>query len=230
MSSLIVKLVKPRVFTIILFCLLMVYALLLLSTSGGTWSAGRAETSFMMGIGPCLKINKVYVDEKKTDQSIEIYWLNLFFNVVVCYVFALLIAILVGKYSRWFLSIVIIVLFITFLGSTIWSKYYWGYYIRRPGFDRRITKWEKVLTVTPVSTDIESDGSKVFVVNPKYSISGRIEDCRNHQYYGLEARILLALKENGMLPESPEYMDAELLRSLHGRLDDLGLLIEGKPR
>lgn len=229
MSSLIVKLIKPRVITIFMFFLIMVYSLLLASTGSGTWTASRGETTFLMGIGPCLEINKVYVDEKKIDQSIEIHWLNLFLNIAVSFVVALLITHLVGKYSRWLLSIVIIVLFFAFLGSTIWSKSYWGYFIRQPGFDKRITKWEKVLTVTPVSTQIESDDSKVFVVNPNYSILGRIEDGRNNRYYSLEARILIALKDSGKLPKSPEYMDAELLRSLHERLDSSGLLIEGYP-
>jgi len=229
MPSLIVKLIRPKVITIFMFFLIMGYSFFLASTGGGTWTANRGETTYLMGIGPCLEINKVYVDEKKIDQSIEIHWLNLFLNIAVFYVVALLITHLVGKYSRWLLSIVIIVLFLAFLGSTIWSKSYWGYFIRRPGFDKRITKWEKVLTVTPLSTQIESDGSKVFIVNPNYSILGRIEDGRNNRYYSLEARILIALKDSGKLPESPAHMDAELLRSLHERLDSSGLLIEGYP-
>jgi hypothetical protein len=229
MSSLIVKLIRPRVITIFMFFLIMVYSLLLASTGSGTWTASRGETTFLMGIGPCLEINKVYVDEKKIDQSIEIHWLNLFLNIAVSFVVALLITHLVGKFSRWLLSIVIIVLFLAFMGSTIWSKNYWGYFIRRPRFDKRITKWEKVLTVTPVSTQTESDDSKVLVVNPNYSISDRIEDGKKDRYHDLEARILIALKDSGKLPESPEYMDAELLRSLHERLDSSGLLIEGYP-
>jgi len=230
MLSLLVKLIRPRVITIFMFFLMMAYLLLAVSTSGSKITGNRAETTYLMGIGPCLEINTVYVDEKKIDRDIEIYWASLYLSIVICYVVSLMITHLVGKYSRWLFSIIILTLLLAFLGSTIWSKSYWGYFIKRPGFDRRITKWEKVLTVTPVSTDIESDGSKVLVVNPNYSISGRIEDGRDNKYYGLEARILITLKDSSMLPESPEYMDAELLRSLHGRLDGLGLLIEGKPR
>lgn len=231
MPSLIVKLFKPRVITIFMFFLIMVYSFFLSSNTRfkHTFFSDREETTLSLGVGPCLKINTVYIGGEKVDKDIEIHWLNLFLNIAVPFVVALLITHLVGKYSRWLLSIVIIVLFLAFLGSTIWSKSYWGYFIRRPGFDKRITKWEKVLTVTPLSTQIESDGSKVFVVNPNYSILGRIEDGRNNRYYSLEARILIALKDSGKLPESPEYMNAELLRSLHERLDSSGLLIEGYP-
>jgi len=229
MPSLIFKLIRPRVITIFMFCLVMVYSLLLPSTGSSKWMGRRRETTFLMGIGPCLEINTVYVDEKKIERDIEIDWPSLYLSVVVCYVAALLITHLVGKYSRWLLSIIILTLLLVFLGSTIWSKFYWGYFIRRPGFDKRITKWEKVLTVTPVSTKVQSDGSKVFVAEPRYSIVGRIEDGRNDRYYGLEARILIALKDNGKLPVSPVHMDAELLSSLQGRLDGLGLLIKGKP-
>jgi hypothetical protein len=182
-----------------------------------------------MGFGPCLAINAVYVDEKKVSQNIEINWLKLFLNIVVFYAIALLITLLVGKYSRWLLAIIILILFLAFLGSTSWSKNYWGYYIRRPGLDKRVRKWEKVLTITPVTTKVQEDKSKVFVAGSRSSIHESIEDGRNDRYYCLDARVLIALEDSGKLPDSPEQMNAELLGSLYEQIDKSGLLIEGKP-
>jgi len=120
-------------------------------------------------------------------------------------------------------------MFLAFLGSTIWSKSYWGYFIRRPGLDTRIIKWEKVLTVTPVSTEVQSGDKKVLIVDLSRSISNRIKYGRSDRYYCLDARILIALEDEGKLPDSPAHMNAEMLRSLHERLDSSGLLIEGYP-
>ena len=231
MCSLIVKLIKPRIITIIIFIFMMLYLSLLGSniSSKHTFKSDREETTLLLGIGPYLEINTVYLKKEKIDQRIEIHWLNLLLNVAVFYAVALLITHLVGKYSRWLLAVVILTLFLAFLGSTIWSKSYWGYYIRRPGLDTRIRKWEKVLTVTPVSTEVGPEDKKVLIVDTSRSISDRIEYGRNDRYYCLDARILIALEDEGKLPDSPAHMNAELLHSLHERLDSSGLLIEGYP-
>ncbi len=212
----------------------MAYSLLLAGTCSSRSGPDGGVSTDLFGIGPCLKITTSYVSEnyvvqKKIDQSIEIYWLNLFGNIAGFYVAALVMTHIAGKYSRWLFAIVILTLFLAFLGSTIWSRNYWGYFMSRPGLDARVKKWERVLTVTCVSTQAESDESKVFIADPGCSVADRIKDGRNDRYYCLDARALIALEDSGKLPDSPDHMEAELLRSLHGRLDSEGLLIEGEP-
>lgn len=230
MRATLINWIRPRVITIILFCLMTAYSLLLVSTGhshGGV--ARRIESTYLMGFGPCVQVKTVYVDDKKVEQSIEIYWLRVFINVAAFYVLALLITRLVGKHTRLLTSVIILTLLLAFLGAITASKMYWGYFLRRPGLDRRIRNWDRVISITPVSTERQADGTGIFVVDGSYSISNRIKYGRSDSYYCLDARILIALEDKGKLPDSPNRMEAELLSSLYGRLDSSGILVEGDP-
>lgn len=229
MLSLLVKWIRPRVITIILFCLMTVYSLLLVCTGHSHGVARRIESTYLMGFGPCVQVKTVYVDDKKAEQSIEVYWLRVFINVAAFYVLALLITQLVGKHTRLLTSVIILTLLLAFLGAITASKMYWGYFLRRPGLDRRIRNWDRVISITPVSTERQADGTGIFVVDGSYSISNKIKNDRSDSYYCLDGRILIALEDRGKLPDSPNRMEAELLRSLYGRLDSSGILVEGDP-
>ena len=89
---------------------------------------------------------------------------------------------------------------LSFLAAIGASKLYWGYFIRRPGLDRRVHQVEQVTTLTALRSVEQPDGSMRFVANDGYDIADRLSVCRDQRpwvsYYCLEERILAALAEH----------------------------------
>jgi hypothetical protein len=122
---------------------------------------------------------------------------------------------------------------LSFLAAIGASKLYWGYFIRRPGVDRRIGEIEQVISLTSVRSERQSDGSVRFVASNTYRIADGLSVCRDERpwisYYCLDERILVALDDLGKLPASPDHMSPDELAALYGQLEATQLLYDGAP-
>ena len=122
---------------------------------------------------------------------------------------------------------------LSFLAAIGISKSYWGYFIRRPGLDRRIHQVEQITTLTPLRSEKQPDGSVRFVTSDGYDIADRLSVCRDDRpwisYYCLGERILAALDDLGKLPASPERMPSHELAALYHWLEATQLLHRGAP-
>ncbi|MFC1762663.1 hypothetical protein ACFL6U_11355 [Planctomycetota bacterium] len=222
-----IKFIRPQWLTIILFALMMAGAMYFFNYNMGTYHAdGKDEESKLIGIGPCLEVTKIEVDNQQVDQYMVVHWGNLFLNISICYAIALMITRVVGKYQRGLLVVIALALCLAFIGALIWSKCVWGYCLLRPRLDKRILACDKILTITAVSTQVTSDGSMSFIVDPDYPVVEKAQG-KGERYYWLESRVLIALNKRGKLPDSPDHLETTSLRNLYGTLNDTGLLIDG---
>ena len=128
---------------------------------------------------------------------------------------------------------VCLVVILSFTAAIGVSKFYWGYYIRRPGLDRRVRAIEQVISLTAFRSERRSDGSVDLVPDERYSVHEQLTACRDERpsrsYYCLSGRVLVALADQGLLPAASEQLPAEALDRLYDRLVETGKLVQGAP-
>jgi hypothetical protein len=126
-----------------------------------------------------------------------------------------------------------LVAILSFFGAIGVSKLYWGYYVQRPSLDKRIREIERVISLTAIRSENQSDGTMRFVVNDTYSIADRLNGCRDedpsYSYYCLSERVLVVLDDFGKLPALPDRMHSGELALLYDRLEATKLLRDGSP-
>lgn len=131
----------------------------------------------------------------------------------------------------------------------------WGYFLDRPGLDRRIVEAVRVETITHVEMLPAHDGKLTFLGTPVEHVEPYIAtDPKGNDYHVLEGRILRALMESRVLdpagdgylldgqfypigkepgpqpaPELAPPMPAERLQTAYRLLEDSGRLEEGIP-
>lgn len=101
------------------------------------------------------------------------------------------------------LKIMIGIVGLAFLGSIGLSKWYWGYFFKRPGLlnaAKTITKVERVIPVKTVSCDRPDQCE--FIVDRSNTLDKSLNHARRNSYDNPEQRILLHLQAGGMLPNS----------------------------
>ena len=132
-----------------------------------------------------------------------------------------------------FLFGIAVVAMLSFLVAIAVSRAYWGFYLRRPGIDRRINQVELVQSVTALRSERLAGGSMRFVVHEGYDIAERLRVCQDNRpsisYYCLDERVLAALDDLGKLMEEHERMPATDLARLYHTLETTQLLRQGSP-
>jgi hypothetical protein len=120
-----------------------------------------------------------------------------------------------------------------FLAAIGVSKLYWGYFLRRPGLDRRMLQIERVHSLTAVRSERGPDGTVGLVPDRPHLVYEHLDACRGDRpsqaYYCLGGRVLVALAGKGMLPAASERLSPEELDLLYDRLEGTGKLVEGAP-
>jgi hypothetical protein len=130
--------------------------------------------------------------------------------------------------------------FAGFLASILISKSYWGYYFSPPELPQKVEEFEKIRSITPVSSIKRSDGSRIFKIDTSNScikeINSGIENLQSscgtgkcNTEYCDSTRILVNLSEKGKLPKKTSYISVDKLNSLYNYLEKTELLYEGKP-
>ena len=106
----------------------------------------------------------------------------------------------------------------------------WGYYLARPAVDRRITEASQVETMTEVETISDPSGNRAFAGVHVADVDSFIRvNPQEGDYYLLEGRVLLALKDRQTLPSQARGVPAKRLKSLYQILDETGRLEDGEP-
>ena len=138
--------------------------------------------------------------------------------------------------------------FAGFIASILISKSYWGYYFNPPELPQKVEDFDKIRSITPVSSIKRNDGSRIFKIdtssscikdiqsgieNPNSSCgTGKCntENCvREALLQADSTRILLTLSEKGKLQKKTSYISLDKLNSLYNDLEKTELLYEGKP-
>ena len=92
---------------------------------------------------------------------------------------------------------------LAFLGSIGLSKWYWGYFFKRPGLlnaAKTITKVERVIPVKTASCDTPDQCE--FIVDGSNTLDQSLNHTQQDPYYSLIERILVHLQARGALPNS----------------------------
>ncbi len=126
-----------------------------------------------------------------------------------------------------------------FLASIFISKAYWGYYFNPPGLPEQVEQFEKIRSITPVSSIKRNDDSRIFKIDTSEScikeiqsdIANRETGCYREQCdtaYCNYNRILLSQKQKGKLPKKTPYISLEKLNNLYNYLESTQLLHKGE--
>lgn len=130
--------------------------------------------------------------------------------------------------------------FAGFVASILISKSYWGYYFNPPELPEKVEDFEKVRSITPVSSIKRNDGTRIFKIDTSNScikdIQSGVENPQSNCNTGKcdtencdSTRILLSLSEKGKLPKKTPYISVDKLNSLYNYLEKTELLYEGEP-
>lgn len=119
--------------------------------------------------------------------------------------------------------------------ALIFSKSLLGYYYTPPELDRKIFSFEKIVSVTPITTVEQADNSFSFAIDRSKSIDQLVktdrEICKTSDNNScLDLRIIFALDNKGKLPLSTKLISKAILDSLyiHLKKNDLLEIDEGK--
>jgi len=130
--------------------------------------------------------------------------------------------------------------FTGFLASILISKSYWGYYFSPPGLPQKVEEFEKVRSITPVSSIKRNNGSRIFKIDTSNSCIKEIQSSTENlksscgtgkcnTEYCDSSRIILSLSEKGNLPKKTPYISPDKLNSLYNYLEKTELLYKGEP-
>jgi hypothetical protein len=113
----------------------------------------------------------------------------------------------IARFLRTFLKIQVVI-FLCILGWTLYfNKTYWGYWVVRPSLDHRIRQAKRLVSITPVFTDKNSDGTATFALNAERLRDDDYLYGREDPYYSDSDRIFMALEEMDINQWHPIYQD-----------------------
>lgn len=136
----------------------------------------------------------------------NINWLMLVLNLIGSYFIATLISHAFIKATKFkkpatiYGTAVLAITVITLIASIGVSKLYWGYFFYRPHVLEEFSEIKKVSAIIPFKTERDNNNERVVLVNDAFTIEKSLSCCERDQYYCLEERLLLALKQNNLLP------------------------------
>ncbi|MGH8002634.1 MAG: hypothetical protein ACREPR_25185 [Brasilonema sp.] len=126
-----------------------------------------------------------------------------------------------------------------FLVAICVFKFYWGYLWFPPALPKKVFDFEKILSITPVSSHKKDDGRFSFTIDDlKFCLSPiqsgikESKDCstiHSPTQYHSSTRILWALSKRNKLPTTTAYISLERLASLYSNLEATKLLYQGQP-
>ena len=130
--------------------------------------------------------------------------------------------------------------FVGFLASISISKHYWGYYLNPPELPEQVDEFDKIRSITPVSSIKRNDGSRIFKIDTSNSCIKEIQsgsenlksNCgtgKCNTEYCDNTRVLLSLSETGKLPKKTPYISPDKLNSLYNYLEKTELLYKPEP-
>lgn len=130
--------------------------------------------------------------------------------------------------------------FAGFFASIFISKSYWGYYFNPPELPPKVEEFEKIRSITPVSSIKRNNGRRIFKIDTSNScikeIQSGAENLKSscgtgkcNTEYCDSSRIILSLSEKGKLPKNTSYISPEKLNSLYNYLESTELLYKGEP-
>ncbi len=201
-----VKPLKWSPLAALFFILVLLMECTLLGSFTGTYSPDRdqpVESCYSMGVGAPVQISTV-----GDATSIHVRWLVLFGNLLFAYVLAAILAHAAGRMTgfrrpaRAFGGVAAIIIGIIFLASISFSRWYWGYWFSRPPVLREIHEVAEVTAVVPIMTQADEQGNRTIIPQSDYSLADQLEYARKDPYYGLDERLLLALNDRKLLPET----------------------------
>lgn len=131
-------------------------------------------------------------------------------------------------------------IFVGFLASISISKAYWGYYFSPPELPQKVEDFEKVRSITPVSSIKRNNGTRIFKIDTSSSCIKEIQSATENlnsscgtgkcdTEYCDSSRIILSLFKKGKLPKKTPYISPEKLNSLYNYLEKTELLYQGEP-
>lgn len=156
-----------------------------------------------MGVGAPVQISTV-----GDSTSIRVRWFTLFCNLFIAYIIAAILASGVVRYTgfrrpaRAFGVAMTIIMGMAFLASISFSRWYWGYWFSRPPVLREIQEVTEVSAVVPIMTWTDDRGNRTIIPQLEYSMADQLESAKKDSYYGLEERLLMALNDRKLLPET----------------------------
>ena len=103
------------------------------------------------------------------------------------------------------------------------SRWYWGYWYRRPGTSAFTRDVEEVTDLSFIRAVVGEDGTlETFVIDEDTSLADELEQLADDPYYALPARLLAPLAEDGRIPADVAPFDERALADLAADLRDLG--------
>ena len=130
--------------------------------------------------------------------------------------------------------------FAGFVASILISKSYWGYYFNPPELPQKVDDFEKISSITPVSSIKRNNGIRIFKIDTSSSCIKEIQSATESinsscgtgkcdTEYCDSSRIILSLSKKGKLPKKTPYISPEKLNSLYNHLEKTELLYQGEP-
>lgn len=209
-------------------CLLWVLLLqcVFLTSGSATYSAGGTpiRSSYRLGIG-----GPVEIATESGLTTTRVRWPVLIANLLASYGVAVGLARIWERATRFRRPAVSFgwmaagMLGIMFLLSVGFSRYYWGYALRRPPVLREIREPRRILAVIPIRTETDAEGHRRIVAHADYSLADSLTRAREDSYYNLHPRLLLALDERGALPEAVAT-DLSAVPEMHALIRHTGIL------
>ena len=200
------RLLKPSLLAGLFFGILAVAQFICFTSQCTTVVIGDdspATTTVSYGIG-----SPVFTTAVNGVTTSEVRWTVLAANLAVCSALAVLLAATFRKATRLHRPAMVcglVVLAMIALGfglSVCGSRLYWGYWMSRPPVLPAINNVTSVRAVIPVRTETDGEGVRRIVADPDYRMAERLAAARQDPYYLLEGRVLQALQERKLLPET----------------------------
>lgn len=163
--------------------------------------------------------------------SVDVSWVGIGVFLVACYPPARLTAWFVERAAgntlsptRWILAGAGLILVLALVLAIGMSKYYWGYFFQRPPASAAVEGIREVTTLSFVRCSVSSGRARC-ALRSDHSLSEELQECRKDQYYCLEGRIAVGLRESGRLPANPTPTQPAVLRQVESVLTGQNVLV-----
>lgn len=246
----ILKIFKPTFFALFIFVILILVQSNFTNFTG-SFGPYTTKTRHEYGIIPIIIIhyeqikkfpslsdddratmsNEEYEELVKIEDTtnVEIKWDLLLLDLAFCYIFATFCSkinkfIKIRRLPLIYVLTAFCICLVIFIGSIIFSKIVWGYYLYRPKVITSLKDISQVKAVVPIKTEKGTSGGRNIIVDTDYKIPKELSKYRG-DYYCREKRILIFLSDKNMLPDSLT-LDLADLTELHSLITQTGILIE----
>ena len=200
------RILKPTPLAVLLMVVTLAVIGTICRSSSMTIAPGSGvpeRTEFSIGIGAPIKV--ITVGESR---STQIHWPLLVLQLAAIYLASNRIAIDLVRITRLrqpattYGIVAAILVTLSFLGAISISKSYWGYWISPPKLLPQASLIAAVNAVAAFKTELDASGKPVVVADPSYSLEALLDAGRKSGDDSFEERILVALDDRKLLPNS----------------------------